>query len=169
MFAVGADVLELVLRTSVIYVVLLVAIRVVGRREVGMELPDLLMILLISEGVAQSFGTYSSITGGVVVAATLLAWSYVLDWLVYRFAFVRRVLRGSPLKLIERGRFVRRNMAREFISAEELLGHLRTQGIESLKVVKMAFLEPDGELSVIKYDGGDSEEPPHHNKLAVGS
>ncbi len=167
MFRVGSDVLELVIRTSIIYLVLMVAIRVVGRREVGTELPDLLMILLVSEGVGQSLGNASSITGGLVVAATLLAWSYLLDWLVYRSKLVRKLLRGSPLKLIEQGRMIRKHMRREFISSEELHGHLRAQGIESVKDVKIAFLEPDGELSVIKYESGDDR--PHSSGKSAAS
>ncbi len=78
---------------------------------------------------------------------------------MFRFAFFRRILRGSPLKLVENGRMIRKNLRREFISVEEIQGHLRAQGIESVKEVKVAFLEPDGELSVIKRDSGGDGPP----------
>ena len=125
------------------------------------------MIVLISEGVGTGmYGKNLSVTGGLIVAATLLAWSHVFDWLIFRFPLAQRFLRGSPLKLVENGRLLRRNMRRELVSEAELSGHLRSHGIEHVQDVKVAYLEPNGELSVIKRDTDKGPDAPKRKSPA---
>ena len=160
LFRLDANILELVIRASVLYLGLILGFRVLSRREMGsLELSDMLLVVLIADGVQNGLtGEYQSVTGGLVVAATLIGWNYALEALAYRFTFVRNLLSPSQLKLIEKGRMLRRNMRKEFISEDELRSQLRAQGIEDFGEVRLACLEPDGELSVFPFKDKDKDQ-----------
>ena len=167
LFRLDAGALELAIRTALVYLALIVAFRALGRRRMGaLQMPDLLLIVLIADGVQNGMaGEYTSITGALIVAGTLIGCNWVLDYLSYRFTVMSRLLEPQQLTLVEDGRMLRRNMRREFISEDELRSQLRVEGIEDLSEVKKACLEPDGELSVLKYQ--DGEERPHTNRARV--
>jgi uncharacterized membrane protein YcaP (DUF421 family) len=154
-FRLDENALELFIRTSVIYLGLVLALRIVGRREVGsLELTDLLMIVLIADGVQNGMaGDYVSVSGAAIIAATLIGWNYVLSWLTYMSPHARTLLLPEPLLLIQDGRFMRRHMRREMMTQGELESLLRNQGVDDPGEVKAARLEPNGELSVIRKDG----------------
>lgn len=160
LFRLNVSGLELFVRTSLVYLGLIVAMRALGRREMGaFEIPDLLMVVLIADGVQNGMAAdYDSVTGALIVGGTLIGWNYVLDMLTGRSAFVRKLVRPAELKLVENGRLLRRNMRREFISEDELMSQLRMQGINDVGEVKVACLEPGGELSVIKRDTSAEEQ-----------
>lgn len=173
MLRLDVSAVELIVRPSVIYLLLIMAMRVVTRREMGaLELPDLLMIVLIADGVQNGLsGPYQSLTGALVVAATLIGWNYVLDAVAYRFAFFRKLVQPAPLKLVENGRILRHNMRRELVTVDELRSQLRARGVEDIRDVKAAYLEPDGEMSVITFDrraegGRDAGGPGARSRLA---
>lgn len=152
--------LELVLRGSLMYVILFGLLRILVRRHVGaFNVTDLLMIVLIADAAQNAMASeYRSIPEGVVLCATIIGWSYLLDWLAFRFPSLRQWLEAPPLPLIRHGRFQRRNMRQELITEDELVSQLRQQGIEDVKHVKAAFLEPDGQFSFITDD--TSTAPP---------
>ena len=153
-FRLDENALELIIRTSIMYIGLLVALRTFGRRETGaLELPELLMVVLIADGVQNGMaGDYQSVTGAVIVAGTLLAWNIFLDWLAYASPTARALLRPKPLNLVEDGAYLRHHMRRELVTKEELDALLRIEGVEDVRDVKLARLEPSGELSVIRRD-----------------
>ena len=93
---------------------------------------------------------YNSITEGVVLVWTIVGWEYALDWLAWRFPALRPLLKAPALKLIENGRVLEQNMRKEMLTRDELMGQLREEGVEDLAAVKVARLEGDGRLSVIK-------------------
>lgn len=159
LFRLDANPLELIVRVSVVYLGLLFALRLISRREMGaFEAPELLMIILIADGVTHGMtGEYSSITAALIIGATLIGWNYALDWLVFHLPFVERLLRPPALTIVEHGRFRRRNMRKEMITEDEVMSHLRQQGVQDIAQVKLAVMEADGELSVIREDGGESE------------
>ena len=169
LFRLDTSLVELVVRTSVVYLALIFGFRVLGRREMGaLEPTDLLLIVLIADGVQNGMaGEYGSVTGALVVAGTLIGWNWVLDYLSYRSELARRLLEPRQLKLVEHGRMVRRNMRREHITEDELRSQLRVEGIEDLGEVKEACLEPDGELSVIKYQDGEERPKSTGRRLRV--
>jgi uncharacterized membrane protein YcaP (DUF421 family) len=151
LFSLDVSLAELVVRSSVVYLILIILLRVVVRREMGAkELPDMLMLVVIADGVQNGMaGEYTSVTGALVVASTIIGWNYLLDLVAYRFAFARRLLEPPPLPLIKDGRLLRQNMRRELITEEELYSFLRAQGVEDVQQVRAAYLEPSGDLSVV--------------------
>lgn len=155
LFALDANGLELFIRAAVIYGLLIVVLRVLGRRQFGsLEPPELLMIVLIADGVQNAMGdAYESITGGFIVGGTIIGLNYGLTALSYRFKPVQWLLRPPPLVLIEDGRYLRKNLRREMITREELDALLRLQGVENTSDVWRAYMEPDGELSVLRQSG----------------
>lgn len=169
LFRLDVSGLELVLRSSLVYLGLLTGFRIVSRRSMGaLAASDLLIMVLIADGVQNGIaGKYQSVTGAAIVAATLLGWDVLLDVLAARWKPLERLFSPAPLKLIEDGRLLRRNMRRELITEEELASQLRTHGIQDVRLVRLACLEPDGELSVITRDGEPPSQPSHRDKGAT--
>lgn len=147
----SVNLIEIFLRGSAVYLFLLLLLRV-SRREAGsLGISDLLVIVLIADAAQNAMAsTYKSITEGAVLVVTIVFWNHLLDWLSYRFNFVDRLLRPSPLLLIKDGQLQRQNMRRELISVDELMGQLRLHGLESAEKVRKCYLEDDGHISVIK-------------------
>lgn len=152
LFSFTAPPLETIARGSVMYGFLFVLFRFVIRREVGaVGIADLLILVIVADAAQNGMaGEASSVVDGMLLVATLIAWNVLLDWLAYRFPAVRRLAEPPPLKLIEHGFLLPRNMRREFISEDELWSKLRESGIESLDQVEAAYMESDGQISVIR-------------------
>ena len=85
----------------------------------------------------------------MVLISTLVGWNYLMDWLSYRVPLIERLTTPPPLRLVENGRMLRRNMRREFITPDELMAKLREQGHQHLAGVRQMCLEADGEISII--------------------
>jgi uncharacterized membrane protein YcaP (DUF421 family) len=142
--------LELFLRGTVMYVMLLAALRVLVRRHVGsLSIMDLLLMVLIADAAQNAMADqYRSITEGLVLCGTLIGWNYLFDWLAYCSPAFERLLEPAPLRVIRDGKFLRRNMRAEFITQDELMSLLRQQGVYDVKDVKWACVESDGGISV---------------------
>jgi uncharacterized membrane protein YcaP (DUF421 family) len=164
LFVLDTPFLELVVRGTVVYFALLLAMRVLVRRHVSsLNLMDLLLVVLIADAAQNAMADeYRSITGGLVLCGTLFAWNFLFDWLAFYSEIVARILEPAPLALIRNGRFQRRNLRREFITEDEILSKLREQQIEDVRTVRLAYLEPDGELSVKQDNGEKSPQRPKH-------
>jgi len=150
----GQIVLQIALRTGVIYLVVLIGVRLSGKREVGQMTPfDLTLLLLLSNSVQNAMtGPDTSLIGGVVAASTLL----VLNYLIGRFSgsnrAFRHVVEGEPSLLIHDGKPIESHMAREHVSMDELQRAVREHGIAQCCDVALAVLEVDGSISCLKYD-----------------
>jgi uncharacterized membrane protein YcaP (DUF421 family) len=147
--------LELFLRGTVLYLAIFVMLRLVVRRQAGgIGMTDVLVIVLIAEVVGNGISdNFQSIGESVVLAATVLLWSTLIEWLQSRYPAFERLVRDPKLKLIDNGRMLRRNMREEFVSVEELMAQLREQGLEDCRDVKAAYMEADGSISIIRRDG----------------
>jgi uncharacterized membrane protein YcaP (DUF421 family) len=158
LFRIDTSPLELFVRATVVYLGLLAAMRVLSWREMGaLEMPDMLVIVLIADGVQNGMsGAYQSVTGALIVGGTLLGWNYALDWLSYHVPAVRRLIRPRRLELVRAGHVLTRELRRALVTEDELRAQLRIQGVEDVREVKSACLEPQGELSVIRYDKGEA-------------
>ena len=149
---------EIILRGTVVYLFLFTLLRVMRREAGAIGISDLLVVVLIADAAQNAMGSdYKSITEGLVLVATIAFWDYFLDWLGYRFPAVRRLLRPAPLLLIKDGRIQRRNLRKEMITEEELMGQLREQGVESVEEVTKSYMEGDGHISVITKDPKDKK------------
>jgi uncharacterized membrane protein YcaP (DUF421 family) len=144
-----------VLRSAAIYVALLVALRVFGKREVGQfTLYDLVLVLLVANAVQPAMtGPDSSLVGGVIIIATLVLLNFVIGRLD-RFGLFHRLLEGEPTLVVRDGQYLARNMRREGIDREELETAIREHGLDSVSDVQMGVLEPDGTISIVGKDGG---------------
>lgn len=145
---------ELIVRGTAMYWFLFLLFRFVIRRDIGaVGLADVLVLVIVADAAQNAMaGEYTSVTDGMILVATLIGWNFFLDWLSFRWPGFRRFAESAPLRLVWKGRILRRNMRRELVTDEELWGKLREAGIESLDQVKEAFLEADGQISVIKQD-----------------
>jgi uncharacterized membrane protein YcaP (DUF421 family) len=157
--------LEIFMRTAAIYAVVLLGVRVSGKREVGQMTPfDLTLLLLISNAVQNAMtGTDTSLVGGIVAAATLLLLNYLVAELSGGNRRFRRFVEGQPSLLIHDGQIIGAHMSKEHISMDELQRSLREHGISGYHEVALAVLEVDGSISCLKYD---EINPGAHNHLA---
>jgi uncharacterized membrane protein YcaP (DUF421 family) len=134
--------------------VLLALLRFVLKRATGtLSFGDLLIIVLIADAAQNAMSAgYTSVTDGIILVGTIMFWSYGLNWLAHRFPAFERVMHPPPLPLVRDGQFLARNMRRELITVDELMSHLREQGVKDLKEVKTAAMEGDGRISVVKHE-----------------
>lgn len=147
--------LELMLRGSVMYWFLFLMFRFVLRRDTGsIGIADILLLVLIADASQNAMaGGYTTVAEGAVLVATLAGWNWLLDWASYRFHAVRRFIEPPPVVLVRHGRLMRRNMRSELVTVPELMTSLRAHGIDKLAEVKIARMEPDGGISVIREKG----------------
>jgi uncharacterized membrane protein YcaP (DUF421 family) len=150
MFGLSVPPWELVLRSVLVYVALLAALRIFGKREVGQfTLYDLVLVLLVANAVQPAMtGPDSSLSGGLVIIATLVVLNFVIGRLD-RLGLFHRLLESEPALVVRDGRYLTRNMQREGVDREELESAIREHGLESVSDVKMAVLEPDGTISIV--------------------
>jgi uncharacterized membrane protein YcaP (DUF421 family) len=143
---------ELLIRGTVLYLSLFALLRVViGRRVGAMSMTDLLLVVLIADAAQNGMaGEYKSITEGLVLCATVIGWSIFLDWLAFYLPPVRDWVEPPEKLLVRDGKMNRRNMKHELVTEEELMSQIRQHGIEDLAEVEKAYVEPDGQFSVIK-------------------
>lgn len=155
LFPAGAHILlQIALRTVVIYSVVLIGVRLSGKREVGQMTPfDLTLLLLLSNSVQNAMtGPDTSLFGGVAAAATLLILNYLVADLSGVNRRFRRLIQGQPSLLVHDGKIIESHMAKEHVSMDELQRALREHGIPSCHDVALAVLEVDGSISCLKYD-----------------
>lgn len=141
------------LRTIVLYLILILVVRVMGKRQIGeMEPAEFVVTMLIANLAAipmQDVGI--PLLSGLVPIITVLGVELILAVLSMRFLRFRRLLCGKPVVLIENGKILQDNLSRTRVTLDELTEHLRGKGILDLSTVKYAILETNGQLSVFPY------------------
>jgi uncharacterized membrane protein YcaP (DUF421 family) len=149
-FAPQTPVLEIVVRGTVVYLALFFTLRVVLKRESGTTgVTDLLVIVLIADAAQNAMADdYTTVTDGLLLVGVIIGWSYLLNFVAYHWPAAERVIRPQPLPLVRDGQLLYRNMRRELITAEELYGQLREQGIDDLSRVREVRMESDGQFSI---------------------
>jgi uncharacterized membrane protein YcaP (DUF421 family) len=148
--------MDIVLRSIVLFVFLVVLMRVIGRRELSsMEPFDLVVLIVVGDLVQQGVTQQDySVTGAVLSVGTFGVLTVFVSWISFRFPRVRPVLDGRPVVLLEDGRPIEDNLRRERITLEELAAQGRVHGIEKLERVKWAVLETGGQVSFIEKSSG---------------
>jgi uncharacterized membrane protein YcaP (DUF421 family) len=152
-----STILDIVIRSAVVFIVVLGGLRLLGKRHVAqLSIVDLVLILLISNAVQNAMvGPDVSLLGGIVAAVTLLVLSYVFTQLLYRSRRAERFFEGTPTLLIHNGKVIRRHLDQERITEEELERIIREHGIDGVHDVKNAIMEADGAVSVIQKAGSE--------------
>lgn len=146
---------EVFLRGTLVYLFIFFMLRFMRREAGEIGISDILVVVLISDAAQNAMTSeYKSITEGLLLVATIMFWDYFLDWVSYKTKsrFILRLLRPAPILLIKQGRLQKRNLKRQLIDKEELLGQLRQHGVEAVEEVKKCCLESDGSISVVKWD-----------------
>jgi uncharacterized membrane protein YcaP (DUF421 family) len=153
---------EIVMRGTVVFLVLYFLLRLLPRRETGgAGTADILVIVLIADAAQNAMaGTYTSVPDGLVLVFTIVFWSWALDWASYHIPFLKPLIMAPSLMLVRDGRLLRKNMAREMITEDELWSQLRLHGIDDLSRVREARIESEGTVSVVTQDGQPHAQPP---------
>ncbi len=154
MFQLPLPIVEKLLRPIIVYVVLVLLLRLFGKRELAQLNPfDLVVLLSLSNTVQNAIiGDDNSVTGGVIGAFSLLG----INWLVVRILFrspkLTRALEGRAAVLVHDGQMDRKALERESLSHEELIEVIHRQGFENVHDVKRCELEPNGTFYVEAFD-----------------
>jgi uncharacterized membrane protein YcaP (DUF421 family) len=148
--------LELFIRGTLTYFFLFLLFRFVVRRDTGTLGPSDLLVLVIIADASQNAmaGEYTSVPDGFVLIATIIGWSYALNFLSFRYPLVQRFTLPRPLCIVKDGIKQEDALRRELISDEELKEMLREHEVEDIAEVRRAYLEPDGQVTVIRKRGG---------------
>lgn len=157
LFLLSAPWWHFVLRACVVYVLVMVLVRVSGKRAVGQFTPfDLVLLILIGNAVQNGInGGDNSLTGAAIMATTLIALNYVVAWQTSRNRMVERWVEGEPVVLARDGKVFRQVLRRELVSHDDFAEALRMNNIDDIGDVRLALLETNGRISVIPRERDD--------------
>lgn len=153
---------EFVVRAVIVYVFLVVLLRFTGKRQIGQLAPfDLVLLLVLSNAVQNSMnGGDNSITGGMILAATLVGVNAGVGWLTYYSKSIEGVIEGRPVILVHDGRIDHAALRQVQMTTHELEASLRAAGFAGPALVRFAVLENTGKVSVIPLTSEDSGAAP---------
>jgi len=155
------------LYTFFIYILLILAFRFLGRRQLGqLNVIDLVIILIMGSAVetAMVHGNVS-LPAGIVSASTLLITNKLISVLARRFKFFRRFINPAPLLIVSKGELVEEHLRRAGLTHEDVLQALRERGYASVSEIKFAVMEEDGEINVVPNNTKNVKEAVLHNKI----
>jgi len=143
--------MDIVIRAAVVFFFLYVMMRMLGRRELSsMEPFDIILLVvigdLVQQGVTQS--DYS-VTGAILAVSTIALLTVLLSWVSFRSKRLRPIIAGEPIVLIEDGELIERNLRRQRLTVEEIETEARLEQITSLRDVRWAILETNGDVSFV--------------------
>ncbi len=147
----GNHYLQIIFSAIAVYVFLILAIRLFGKKELSqLSVFDLVFILLISNAVqnAMVLGD-NSLIGGLLAALALFAINYAMKYLQYSFPGFGKALQGDPVMLVYQGEILESHLKLAKITRDEVLEAIREHGVPSEKEVDIAILEVDGNISVL--------------------
>jgi uncharacterized membrane protein YcaP (DUF421 family) len=144
-------VFEIFLRGTVTYLVIFVLMRVVVKQAAGsLNLADLMLVVFIADAAQNGMsGDYDTVTDGLLLVATLVFWSYAIDWLSYHSPLFGRFVHPPPVEIVKDGKKLPRNMRSELITDDELMTHIRLAGGDAISDVKRVWIEGNGRMSVL--------------------
>lgn len=152
LFQLSAPWWHFVLRACAIYALVMVLVRVSGKRAVGQFTPfDLVLLILIGNAVQNGInGGDNSLTGAAIMATTLIALNYAVAFVTSRSRKVEKFVEGEPVVLARNGKLFDGVLRRELVSSEDFRESLRMNGVEDVSEVELALLETNGSISVVK-------------------
>ncbi len=145
-----AELLELFIRGTLMYLAIFVMLRVWRRGAVGPSTPDVLLIVVIADAAQNGLaGKYQSVPAGLELVLVIVGWSVVLDTLAYRFPRLGRLVEPPPLTLVRDGAIDHRHLRRNLITRDELMAAVHDAGLDEISGVRKAYLEGDGSITVV--------------------
>ena len=145
------------LRALGVYVLMLFVIRILGKRTVGnFAAFDLLVALMLGEVADEIIYGDVSIAQGVVAIGVVAALQYGNSWLSYWDHGFDAILEGKPTPIVRSGELVEKGMRQEHMNEKAVMHELRLQGVDDIREVKLAMVETDGVVSVIKEDWAET-------------
>ena len=158
--------LEIIVRSAAVYLFMLVALRIFGKKELSqLNTADVILILLISNSVQSAMvGSDSSLYGGLAAATVLFIINYILKRLMFKYKRLSDFLQEKPEILIHNGTLEFKTLSKLNITSDELREAMREHGVENFKDVKLAMLEIDGNISIIS--GDKNLRQTHHKRKA---
>jgi uncharacterized membrane protein YcaP (DUF421 family) len=149
-----SDYLSIVISSVAVYLFMVFAIRLFGKKELSqLSVTDLVFILLISNSVQNAMvGSNTTLWGGLVAASALFVVNFLLKQAIYRFPSLSKLIQGEAIMLVYKGNIKIDNMHRTRITHEELMEAVREHGVNSLSDVDLAILEVDGNISILSND-----------------
>ena len=151
MFNLAVPPWELIVRSVIVYLFLIVLLRITGKRQVGQLGPfDLVLLLVLSNALQNSMnGGDNSLIGGLIGATTLIALNYIVAMLTFRSKRIEALVEGRPEVLIHNGKLFEQVMTHSRLTHHELNAALRQAGCLSVEDVRCAMIENNGGISVI--------------------
>lgn len=147
------ELLLIAFRSTIVYFAVLIVIRILGKREVGsLTAFDLVVSLIIGEGVDEAIYGDVTMAKFLVLLVTIAVWEAVNSYVSYKNRTFEKLTSAQPTVVIEHGKLKEGDMARERLTEDELWTGLREQGVDDLKEVKRATIEPSGAISVLLED-----------------
>lgn len=142
---------EIVMRGTIVYFVLLLLLRLSGKRTVGQFTPfDLLVLVLLGDALQGSMiAGDESLPGGVILVVTLLGWNKFVGWLTSRSRGLERAVEGKPVVLARNGHIYGDALARCNLNIDDLQEAMRNADCGSVSHIRLAMLEKDGKISVV--------------------
>jgi uncharacterized membrane protein YcaP (DUF421 family) len=154
-FGIHAPFWEIVYRSGIVYVAIVLGMRLTGARQLGQMTPfDLVLILLIANAVQNAMvGTDVTVLGGLTAAATLLVLNRAVAVATDRLPIFRRALEGEPVLLLNSGQLLEKAIQRVGLSDDMVMQAMREHGFDDLQKIHAAVLEVDGTISIVPNEG----------------
>ena len=148
--------LEVILRSSSIYLFIVIALRLFGKKELAqLSVIDLVFILLISNSVQNAMvGPNTGLITGIVAAATLFIVNALMKYILYSSKPFSKLVQGEPVMLIHQGTVIEKNLRTQRLTQQELEAAVREHGVEHIEEVNLAVLEVDGNISIMSDNYG---------------
>jgi uncharacterized membrane protein YcaP (DUF421 family) len=163
MFDAPLHLLEIILRSAIVYIAIFIGFRLAGKRHLSqLSLIDFTLVLLVSNAVQNAMvGTDTTLEGGIVAAVTLIFINIFITKVIVKDPTLAHWVAGEPRLLVRNGQPVVSNLTKEDIRIEELEEQVREHGIDDIRQVRSAILETDGTISVIPF-ATNGEHIEHH-------
>jgi len=145
---------EVVLRSVAVYIFIVLAIRLFGKKELAqLSVVDLVFILLISNAVQNAMvGSDTSLTGGIIAALALFLTNFAFKKILYKNKKISELVQGKSIVLVYQGKLLQENLITAEITQEEIEAAAREHGVEKISEVKLGILEVDGNISIVSND-----------------
>lgn len=152
--------MDIVLRATVMFAVVFILFRLLGKRELGEMTPfDLVTMIVVGDLIQQGI-THNdfSLTGATLAISTFAFWSLVLGWAGFLFPPARKLLEGEARILVRDGEIIPGALRRDLLSRDDLESEMRLAGIAHIEEVKLGVLEPAGKISFVRFEHDDRSD-----------